>query len=88
MLLGLQPPWLKLQLLYEVASRGRMLMLLLMVDVFSCLMFKHPHLVDDGVQGAEQQEAPSPDQVLSQSHHVALLLVFLPCLRSLGHRTA
>lgn len=56
--------------------------------LFNLKGVEHPHLVNDGVQGAEQQEAPSPDQVLSQCHHVTLLLIFLPCLCSLGNRTA
>lgn len=49
---------------------------------------EHPHLVNDGIQGAEQQEASSPDQVLSQCNHVTFLLILLPCLCSLGNRTA
>lgn len=48
----------------------------------------HSHLVNDGVQGAQQQEAPPPDQVFPQCHHVTLLLIFLACFCSLGHRTA
>lgn len=40
-------------------------------------------LVNDRVQGAEEQESASTHQILSQSHHVTLLLI----LRPLGHRT-
>ena len=51
-------------------------------------MFGRAHLVNDGVQRAEEQEAPPPDQVLPQRHHVTLLLVFLAGLRPLGHGAA
>lgn len=50
--------------------------------------YGHAYLIDDGVQGAEQQKAPPPDQVLAQRHHVTLLLILVPRLCSLGHGAA
>lgn len=50
--------------------------------------YGHSYLINDGVQGAKQQEAPPPDQVLAQRHHVTLLLILVPRLCSLGDGAA
>lgn len=62
--------------------------ILIMALIYAEFSALFSHLVDDGIQSAEQQEASPSDQVLPQRHHVTLLLVLVPRLGSLCHGAA